>query len=128
MKLKKVRIAKGYQAKQVAAFLKRSVDNRLDSSLYSKMENGVCLPTPKQFRKICFFFGVEPTDIYTKEDVDFGLDRKRVKRDQADRDVDIYKLTVRLPIALATGLQAKVRRNGFPSITAYICECIKKLS
>lgn len=38
-----------------------------------------------------------------------------------------FKLTVRLPDALATGLRERLRRKGYESITAYIVDCIEQL-
>lgn len=129
MKLKEARIAAGYQGKQIAIALCKSIDRRIDPALYSKMESGLCLPTPIQFRKICSLLNTEPTTILTPADVDFGLRPARPPRAPGDQlEPDTYKLTVRLPLPLASGLSAKLKRNGYPSITAYICACIRQLN
>lgn len=127
MKLRQIRLAANFQGRQVAKELK-IIDPRIDAPLYSKMESGLCLPTPEQFKLLCRLFGVDPDSVYTKQDVDLGIGSHKLPRLPKEHPVpDVYKLTVRLPLTLASGLSAKLKRNGYPSITAYICACIRQL-
>jgi len=128
MNLKNVRIAAGFQGKQVAIHLRKIIDRRIEPGLYCKMEAGLCLPTPAQFRIICQLLKAEPASIYARQEVDFGIGTSwPPKAPSKPTDPDIYKLTVRLPLSLASGLSAKLKRNGYPSIKAFICDCIRKL-
>lgn len=127
MNLKRVRLAARFQGKQVAEYLK-IIDVRIDPPLYSRMESGLCLPTPEQFRMLCQLFGVDPASIYTRQEVDFGIRANKPPKALLEPKLPvIYKLTVRLPLPLASGLSAKLRRNGYPSITAFVCDCIRRL-
>ena len=128
MSLKNARLAANFTGQQVAKLLHKAIDHRIEPGLYSKMEAGLCLPTPAQFKLICSLLGMKPSDIYRKEDVDFGITiNKPSTALKAPLEPDTYKLTVRLPLPLVDGLQARLKRNGFPSITAYICDCIRRL-
>lgn len=42
-------------------------DEAFDVPMLSKMENGVCLPTPYQLIKLAEFYGCEPTDLVCAE-------------------------------------------------------------
>lgn len=41
----------------------QEIDERFDTSMLSKMENGVCLPTPIQLAKLCEIYNCSPDDL-----------------------------------------------------------------
>jgi len=125
MNLKRAREKAGLNQIDVIPALKK-IEPRMDDALYSKMENYRCLPTPEQFRMLCQMFSAKPNDIYSREEVDFGVRAHRPSKNGSDRnEPDTYKLTVRVPLALASGLSAKLHYLGYPSITAYVCRALQ---
>lgn len=52
----------GMKQSQVCAEMKK-IDKSFDVSLLSKMENGVCLPTPFQLKALAEIYRCEPSDI-----------------------------------------------------------------
>ena len=45
----------------------RAFDEHFDIPILSKMENGVCLPTPYQLGKLCELYGCQPDDLVKME-------------------------------------------------------------
>ena len=128
MSLRDARLHANLKGHHVSKYLQLTVDRRIDSGLYSKMENNLCRPTPKQFKVICEFLGVDPSEIYSREDVDYGISsQKPSEAVQTMKKQTEYKLTVRLPLVLAKNLNVKLSRNGYPSITAFVCDSIRNL-
>lgn len=60
--LRAVRESVGMKQKEVCEKMKAH-DTAFDVSLLSKMENGVCLPTPFQVIKLAEIYGVEPSEL-----------------------------------------------------------------
>lgn len=60
--LRVVRINKNVGQAEVCRFMKK-YDSAFDKPLLSKMENGVCLPTPFQLSLLAKFYGCEPFEI-----------------------------------------------------------------
>lgn len=60
--LRVVREIKGLKQSDVCKQMKRH-DRSFDKSLLSKMENGVCMPTPCQTFKLAEIYGVEPSEL-----------------------------------------------------------------
>lgn len=127
MNLLKTRITTGLKQPDIVEKL-RSTDKRIDIPLYSKIENNVCLPTPEVFRQLCTILNCQPEDVYSKDEVDFGITLKsKHKAFQIIGPIESYKLTVRVPIALASGFGEALKQSGYPSVTAFICDCIRNL-
>ena len=105
--LEAAREAAGIKQKETLSIL-RQVEPRVDKPMVSKYENGVCIPTPSQLSALCALYGCPLSELYGARP-------------------GTYKLTVRLPDALATGLRERLRRKGYESITAYIVDCIEQL-
>lgn len=61
--IKKLRLERGMSQKDVTTYL-RCYDKRMDSSMLSRFENGLCLPTPLIMRCLCNLFGCLPADLY----------------------------------------------------------------
>lgn len=125
MRLQEAREAAGLTG-QVAADALRVVEPRIRRSDISRYENGVCLPTPKQFHHLAVLYGVRAEDLATPEEVDFGLHRPR-KAEKSEEAQQYYKLTVRLPMECARGLTEELMVLGHESVTAWIKKCRKNL-
>lgn len=62
--LRVIREGKGFKQKDVC---ERMNDRSFDTSLLSKMENGVCLPTYSQLSKLAQILDCEPSELMTAE-------------------------------------------------------------
>ena len=60
--LKTVRIMAGMKQQEVCGFMAK-YDKAFDVSMLSKMENGVCLPTPFQLSKLAQIYGVKASEL-----------------------------------------------------------------
>lgn len=60
--MRTVREGLGMKQKEVCEQMK-AFDKAFDVSLLSKMENGICLPTPFQVIKLAEIYGVEPSEL-----------------------------------------------------------------
>ena len=60
--LRTVREMRGLQQKEVCDYLKQ-FDTAIDTPMLSKMENGVCLPTPFQLEKLAALYGVPASEL-----------------------------------------------------------------
>lgn len=126
--LKAAREAAGIKQKETLSIL-RQVEPRVDKPMVSKYENGVCIPTPSQLSALCALYGRPLSELYGAGILDYfraGAAAHKKARTRAERP-GTYKLTVRLPDALATGLRGRLRRSGYESITAYVVHCIEQL-
>lgn len=57
-----VREDRNLKQSAVCAYM-RAFDEHFDEPMLSKMENGVCLPTPFQLAKLCEIYGCQPSDL-----------------------------------------------------------------
>ncbi len=57
--LKAIRIERNIKQKDVVRYM-RKFDRSFDCSMLSRFENGVCLPTPYQLRRLADFYACEP--------------------------------------------------------------------
>lgn len=64
--LRVIREMKGLKQSHVCKQLKK-YDKALDKSMLSKMENGICLPTPYQLSLIAKIYGCEPVELVNSE-------------------------------------------------------------
>lgn len=64
--LRAVRVAKGLKAAEVCNWM-RGYDPGFDVPTLSRMENGKCLPTPGQLRKLSEFYGVQPRELLNED-------------------------------------------------------------
>ena len=60
--LRVVRESRGMKQSTVCAVMQK-YDRAFDASLLSKMENGICLPTPQQLQKLSEIYGVSPFEL-----------------------------------------------------------------
>lgn len=64
--LRVVREGMGIKQKSVCDYM-REFDSHFDEPMLSKMENGVCLPTPLQLLKLAEYYGCAPSDLVSAE-------------------------------------------------------------
>lgn len=62
--LRVVRESRNLKQSSVCAYM-RVYDEAFDVPMLSKMENGVCLPTPYQLGKLAEFYGCKPSELVT---------------------------------------------------------------
>lgn len=62
--LRVVRESRNLKQAAVCAYM-RVYDEAFDVPMLSKMENGVCLPTPFQLGKLAEFYGCDPSELVT---------------------------------------------------------------
>ena len=67
-KYKIIMIQRGIMQKAVAEKV-RKTDPRVDTSLMSKIVNGICLPTPRTLETICKTLACKPLDIYDRAEI-----------------------------------------------------------
>lgn len=68
--IKKIRLERGMSQRDVTTYL-RCFDKRMDSSMLSRFENGLCLPTPLIMRCLCNILDCLPTDLYGMTDIEY---------------------------------------------------------
>lgn len=68
--IKKLRLERGLSQRDVTTYL-RCYDRRMDSSMLSRFENGLCLPTPLIMRCLCNLFDCLPNDLYGVTDQEY---------------------------------------------------------
>ncbi len=80
MELRAVRLDRRLTQPQVVAKMKE-VEPRVDVALYSKMESGICLPTPPLMGVILSVLNCPLHDIYSGEEVTFSRRNAGCNRD-----------------------------------------------
>lgn len=60
--LKVIRLEKGIKQREVVHYM-RKYDRSFDCSMLSRFENGACIPTPYQLRRLAEFFACEPSEL-----------------------------------------------------------------
>lgn len=125
MKIREVMKAKGVTNKDIVPALQK-VDGRINAPECSRMVGGVFNPTPPVFRALVKALGVEPSELASPEDVDYGLERPRnaTKPTGVNRH---YKMTVRLDLGIANDLQAMLEACGYTGPTDWVQHCYRNL-
>lgn len=72
MNLRNTRLDRRLTQPQIVAKMKE-VEPRVDVALYSKMESGICLPTPAQMGVILSVLDCHLHDLYTLDEIAFPL-------------------------------------------------------
>ncbi len=127
MKLKEARIEAKLAQTDIVPLLK-AVEPRADVGVLSRYENGVCVPTPAQFRILCEAYGKEPGDLYTLDEVEYGV-KARAKKKDSHKEAG-YRLFARVPQALVDDpehFKAMLAACGYTSVVAWVCQCVKRL-
>lgn len=136
MKLQQVRKYRELMAFQVANRLAK-IDKRVDAGLYSKMENGVCLPTPPMMAELCNIFDAAVTDLYDPEEIDLlGVgaaqkDKPKFAPVISQKDVRkgcVRKIQFRLDQWACNLLASEIlAKAGYRSQTDFFYDCLRRL-
>lgn len=121
MKLKEARTSRNILQKDAAIAI------NVDNPLYSKMEKGICNPTPEQFSVLCRIYHKMPHELCKPEDVDYGLKKGRAP---SVHNGKVYNLHVRIPRALIGSpalLHAMVRCMGYEDMGQWAIASISAL-
>lgn len=134
-RLKEIRQMAGLSQEEMRGSL-AYYGHRMDASLYSRIENDACLPTPSCAEKICQRLGMTITDIYDPEELDFGL--KTTNQDTAnlrpfaaikpisgvvERKVQFRLLSSHFEVLTSETLMA----CGYKTKTEWFYECVRRL-
>lgn len=111
------------QTEAVAALTARG--SKIDVPLLSRIEHGRCLPTVPDTQAMGEVYGAGLYEMVDAEDVAFSLERPKKAAKEAD-DKRYYKLTVRLDLALASGLLEALRVLGVDGVTAWVTRYAKR--
>ena len=92
-----------------------------DAPMLSRMEHGMCNPTPEQFKALCNVFGCSPNELADRSEVSYGLSAKR----------DGHKLNTRIshriPEARLNAVKEAVKVCGYGTVQAWLETCVYRL-
>lgn len=107
---------------------------KLDEPTWSRIENKKVLPTVPLLRYMCKAFEVVPLDIYEREEIDLincmtdKSEKMMPKTPRKENRKAARKITVRVTDAAYKSLHSGILQAcGYPSITAWFWQCIKRL-
>jgi transcriptional regulator with XRE-family HTH domain len=130
MRVKEARREAGLKQKDIAKALK-AVEKQADESLVSKIEKGVCLPTPPQLKIICEETGKEPLELYDFKEIDLigcmGA-KTPLRTIKPEQRTEHRKITFRIYKDTCKSLNDDVLRAcGYPNKQAWFYQCVKRL-
>ena len=131
-KLQAIRIGRDYQQQEVVNML-QAAGCRVDSSLLSKMENDLCLPTPPTADKLCNLLGCDIGDIYQPHELDFSQCSENAKNSPSNglkkRETRTNrKMQFRLTqYALQVFASGALGLCGYRTQTEWFYECVRQL-
>ena len=131
-RLQAIRIGRDYQQQEVVNML-QAAGCRVDSSLLSKMENDLCLPTPPTADKLCNLLGCDIGDIYQPHELDFSqccgntknspFNGRKRRETRTNRKMQ-FRLT---EYALQVFANGALEACGYRSQTEWFYECVRLL-
>ena len=124
MRLKEERMRCGLMQADVIPALK-SIDGRFGPPELSRCESGLVRLTPAMLKKIASVYGVRPDQLYSPEDVDYGVIRPRKKEKQAGIS-EYYKPTGRVKRALASDFMASMDALGYSGFNDWLNDHIRR--
>ena len=106
----------------------------LDEPTWSRIESKKVLPTVPLLRYMCKAFEVVPLDIYDLSEIDLincmidKSEKMTPKTPRKENRKAARKITVRVTDAAYNSLHSGILQAcGYPSITAWLWQCIKRL-
>lgn len=150
MRLHEVRIDRGLTQPFVVSAM-RKVDRRADVPLYSKMENGLCLPTPPMLAAILAVLEADRREVYDDDELFIRPDApaalppalpaadddaaeeivttstKPATPRKPDRHRLKHKVQFRVTDYVAYSLPLMVRALGYKSVQEWLDECYQNL-
>ena len=130
--LQAIRMEREYQQRERVTML-QAAGYRLDISLFSKMENDLCLPTPPAADKLCTVLNCGIDDIYQPHELDFnqccGSTKKSPFDGQKRRETRTNrKMQFRLTeYALQVFASGALEVCGYRTQTEWFYECVRQL-
>lgn len=118
MRLKELRLLKGYKAKEIGALV------GLDEAAWSKIEKYHFLPTPATLNKICDVLQVSPLDIYERDEITLAS-QARPKKNSGATAGRGYNLCVMVPEEYREKLKTWIDKLGYRSFTSFIIDFLK---
>lgn len=119
MKLKELRLSKGYKAKEIGALV------GLDEAAWSKIEKYHFLPIPVTLNKICEVLQVEALDIYERDEVTLVKPAK-AKRSSSESGGRGYNLCVMIPEEYREKLKTWIEELGYRTFTNWLLDYLKQ--
>ena len=130
--LQAIRMEREYQQREIVTML-QAAGYRMDISLFSKMENDLCLPTPPAADKLCTVLNCGIDDIYQPHELDFsqccGSTKKSPFDGQKRRETRTNrKMQFRLTeYALQVFASGALEVCGYRTQTEWFYECVRQL-
>ena len=131
-RLQEVRLEREYSQQEIVSPL-REAGYRIDSSLLSKIENDICLPTPPMADKLCSILTCTLSDLYQPEELTFDLVPKETKispsnglagsKGRTERKIQ-FRLT---EYALQVFTSGALEVCGYRTKTEWFYECVRQL-
>ena len=131
-RLQAIRMDRDYQQQEIVTML-QAAGYRMDISLFSKMENDLCLPTPPTADKLCNLLGCGIGDIYQPHELDFSqcsenaknspFDGRKRRETRTNRKMQFRLTEYALQVFASGALEA----CGYRSQTEWFYECVRQL-
>ena len=131
-KLQAIRMDRQYQQQEIVTML-QAAGYRMDISLFSKMENDICLPTPPTAEILCNVLECSLYELFSPAEVDFSQCAIRAKnspsvtlkqqKGRTERKVQ-FRLTEHALQVLASGT---LELCGYRTKTEWFYECVRQL-
>lgn len=131
-RLQTIRVDRQYQQQEIVTML-QAAGYRMDISLFSKMENDLCLPTPPTADKLCTVLNCGIDDIYQPHELDFSqccnntknspFDGRKRRETRTNRKMQ-FRLT---EYALQVFTSGALEVCGYRTQTEWFYECVRLL-
>ena len=131
-RLQTIRVDRQYQQQEIVTML-QAAGYRMDISLFSKMENDLCLPTPPTADKLCNLLGCGIDDIYQPHELDFSQCCGSTKNSPSSGLKNLKgrterKMQFRLTeYALQVFTSGALEVCGYRTQTEWFYECVRQL-
>lgn len=142
MNLRDTRLDRRLTQPQIVAKMKE-VEPRVDVALYSKMESGICLPTPAQMGVILSVLDCHLHDLYTLDEIAFPsiqteaieipeetripVRPRKPDRRKGDRHRKTRRICLRVDNATAAALPKICDYFGYKNVQAWQQDCLDTL-
>lgn len=131
-RLQSIRVDRQYQQQEIVTML-QAAGYRMDISLFSKLENDLCLPTPPTADKLCNLLGCGIDDIYQPHELDFSQCCGNTKnspsnglknlKGRTERKMQFRLTTYALQVFTSGALEV----CGYRTQTEWFYECVRQL-
>ena len=131
MNLRETRLDRRLTQPQIVAKMKE-VEPRVDVALYSKMESGICLPTPPLMGVILSVLDCPLHDIYSLDEIAFPSVQPDVIEIPEEARVPVHprksrRICLRVDNATAELLPKICAAQGYKSVQAWQQDCLDTL-